>query len=255
MTGTVFMEDMTWPEVRDAIAAGTVRVIVIVAAMEQHGPHLAESTDTHLGYAIAGRLARRLGGTLVAPAITLGFSEMNMSLAGTVSLRASTLEAVLFDVCESLSRHGFQEIILLNAHGGNYPVLRDVLPRLRDAHPTLRIMATLRSDAERAKRFALREGVDVARLGAHAGQTETSMMLAYRPDLVQMSKACEGYVGDLSAAVAEFMTTKKFPPVDALSPTGILGNARGSTRELGERMLADRAEYLAEMIQTGSLGE
>ena len=136
MTGTVFMEDMTWPEVRDAIAAGTVRVIVIVAAMEQHGPHLAESTDTHLGYAIAGRLARRLGGTLVAPAITLGFSEMNMSLAGTVSLRASTLEAVLFDVCESLSRHGFQEIILLNAHGGNYPVLRDVLPRLE--MPTLR---------------------------------------------------------------------------------------------------------------------
>ena len=116
-------------------------------------------------------------------------------------------------------------------------------------------MATLRSDAERAKRFALREGLDVARLGAHAGQTETSMMPAHRPDPVQMSKTCEGYVGDLSAAAAEFMTTRKVPPVDTLSPTGILGDARGSTRELGERMLADRAEYLAEMVQTGSLGE
>jgi hypothetical protein len=83
-------------------------------AWEQHGPHLAESTDTHLGHAIAGRLARRLGGKLVAPAITLGSYEMNMSLAGTVSLRASTLEAVLFDVCESLvaarvSRHHFSQ--------------------------------------------------------------------------------------------------------------------------------------------------
>jgi creatinine amidohydrolase len=251
----VFIEDMTWPEVRDAITLGVVRVIVVVAAMEQHGPHLAESTDTHLGYAIAGRLARRLGGTLVAPAVTLGFSEMNMTLAGTVSLRASTLEAVLHDVCESLSRHGFREIVLLNAHGGNYPVLRDVLPRLRSAHPTLRIIATLRMDAERAKGFALREGLDIARLGAHAGQTETSMMLAYRPDLVQMDKACEGYIGDLSAMFADFMTTKKFPPIDELSPTGILGDAHGSTRELGERILADRVDYLAAMIETGGFEE
>ena len=100
-------------------------------------------------------------------------------------------------------------------------------------------MATLRSDAERAKRFALREGLDVARLGAHAGQTETSMMPAHRPDPVQMSKTCEGYVGDLSAAAAEFMTTRKVPPVDTLSPAESL-----------EMLVAQRGSWAKECSPT-----
>ena len=100
-------------------------------------------------------------------------------------------------------------------------------------------MATLRSDAERAKRFALREGLDVARLGAHAGQTETSMMPAHRPDPVQMSKTCEGYVGDLSAAAAEFMTTRKVPPVDTLSPAESL-----------EMLVAQRGSWVRECSPT-----
>ncbi|HEV2440064.1 MAG TPA: creatininase family protein [bacterium] len=251
MRDTVLLEEMTWPEVRDAIAAGKRRVIVMLAAMEQHGPHLPIGTDTYLGYATGVRLARRLGDSLVAPVLTLGYSAGHLPMAGTVSIEESTLETVIEDVCRSLARHGFREIILLCSHGGNYRALRGALPRLRDAHSELRISAVTDFDEwlRHTTAFAAREGLDTAKLGVHAAQGETSLMLAYRPELVQMDRACEGFIGDASIR----WRSKVPPPMDEMSPTGILGDARGSTAELGEKMFTDRIERLASMIEAGDL--
>lgn len=251
MRNTVLIEEMTWPEVRDTIAAGKRRVIVMLGAMEQHGPHLPIGTDTYLGYATGVRLARRLGDALVAPVVSLGYSAGHLPMAGTVSIEEPTLEVVIQDVCRSLARHGFREIILLCSHGGNYRALRNVLPHLREEHRTIRISAITDFDEwlEHTKQFAEREGLDMARLGVHAAQGETSAMLAHRPDLVQLDKACEGFIGDASIR----WRSKVPPPMDTMSPTGILGDARGSTRELGEKMFAERIERLARMIESGSL--
>jgi creatinine amidohydrolase len=251
MRETVLIEEMTWPEVRDAIAAGKRRVIVMLAAMEQHGPHLPIGTDTYLGYATGVRLARRLGDALVAPVITIGYSAGHLPMAGTLSIEESTLEAVIEDVCRSLARHGFHEIVLLCSHGGNYRALRNVLPRLRDRHAGIRVSAVADFDEwlEHTRAFAAREGLEMARLGVHAAQGETSLMLADRPDLVQMDKACEGFMGDASIR----WRSKVPPPMDTMSPTGILGDARGSTAALGEKMFAERVERLASMIETGAL--
>jgi creatinine amidohydrolase len=254
MGGTMLIEEMTWPEVRDAIVSGKKRVIVMLAAMEQHGPHLPIGTDTYLGYALAERLARRLGDALVAPVVTLGYSETFLPMAGTVSLEVSTLHAVVADVCRSLARHGFQEIILLPSHGGNYPILRDVLPRIREELSHVRILGKTDFDVEGAKQFAVREGVELARLGAHAGQAETSQMLACRADLVHMDKACEGFTGDLSPYMPEFYRSGFIPPMDGISPNGILGDPRESTRDLGEKMLQHVTERLAGMIEVGDFG-
>jgi creatinine amidohydrolase len=251
MRDTVLIEEMTWPEVREAIAAGKRRVIVMLAAMEQHGPHLPIGTDTYLGYATGVRLARRLGDALVAPAITIGYSAGHLPMAGTVSIEEPTLEAVVSDACRSLARHGFREIVLLCSHGGNYRALRNVLPRLRKEHAGLRVSAVSDFDEwlENTRAFAAREGLDMARLGVHAAQGETSLMLASRPDLVQMDHACEGFMGDASIR----WRSKVPPPMDTMSPTGILGDARGSTAALGEKMFADRIERLASMIEAGTL--
>jgi creatinine amidohydrolase len=251
MRDTVLIEEMTWPEVRAAIAAGKRRVIVMLAAMEQHGPHLPIGTDTYLGYATGMRLARRLGDALVAPVVTLGYSAGHLPMAGTVSVEEATLETVIEDVCRSLARHGFREIVLLCSHGGNYRALRDVLPRLRDEHAELRISAVTDFDEwlEQTRAFAKREGLEMARLGVHAAQGETSLMLAHRPDLVQMDKACEGFTGDASIRWRSNVP----PPMDTMSPTGILGDARGSTAALGEKMFAQRIERLASMIEAGAL--
>jgi creatinine amidohydrolase len=247
----VLIEEMTWPEVREAIAAGKRRAIVMLAAMEQHGPHLPIGTDTYLGYATGVRLARRLGDALVAPVITIGYSAGHLPMAGTVSIEEPTLEAVISDVCRSLARHGFREIVFLCSHGGNYRALRNVLPRLRDEHAGLRVSAVTDFDEwlENTRAFAAREGLDMARLGVHAAQGETSLMLASRPDLVQLDHACEGFMGDASIRWRSTVP----PPMDTMSPTGILGDARGSTAALGEKMFADRIERLASMIEAGTL--
>ena len=100
----------------------------------------------------------------------------------------------------------------------------------------------------------MREGVEVARLGAHAGQAETSQMLTCRPDLVQMDKACEGFIGDLSPYMPEFSRSGFLPPMNTISANGILGDARESTRELGEKMLQHVTERLARQIEAGYFG-
>lgn len=251
MHTTVLIEEMTWPEVRDAIKSGKRRVIVMLGAMEQHGPHLPIGTDTYLGYATGERLARRLGDALVAPVVSLGYSVGHLPMAGTVSIEEPTLEAVIVDVCRSLARHGFREIILLCSHGGNYHALANVLPRLRAEHATLHISAITDFDEwlQGAREFARREGLDMARLGVHAGQGETSLMLAHRPELVQMDRAVEGFTGDASIR----WKSKVPPPMDTMSPTGILGDARGATAAIGEKMFAERIERLAQMIESGTL--
>jgi creatinine amidohydrolase len=251
MRDTVLIEEMTWPEVEAAIAGGKRRVIVMLAAMEQHGPHLPIGTDTYLGYAIGERLARRLGDALLAPAVTIGYSAGHLPMPGTVSIEERTLETVIADVCRSLARHGFNEIILLCSHGGNYRAIGNVLAAIRDEHRqiTISTISDFGEWLEHTKAFAAREGLDMARLGVHAAQGETSMMLAHRPDLVQMDKACEGFMGDASIR----WRSKVPPPMDTMSPTGILGDARGATRELGEKMCAERIERLARMIEGGVL--
>jgi len=251
MRNTVLIEEMTWPEVRDAIAGGKRRVIVMLGAMEQHGPHMPIGVDTYLGYATGTRLARRLGDALVAPVVSLGYSTGHLPMAGTVSIAESVLEATILDVCRSLAHHGFKEIILLCSHGGNYRALREALPKLRTEHAGIRISAITDFDEwlENTKQFAAREGLEMARLGVHAGQGETSMMLAHRPDLVQMDKACEGFTGDASIR----WRSKVPPPMNETSPTGILGDARNSTAALGEKIFADRIERIAKMIEAGEL--
>jgi creatinine amidohydrolase len=169
-------------------------------------------------------------------------------MPGTVSIEQETLETVIVDVCNSLARHGFRQIIILPSHGGNYRAVRNVLPRLREKHPSIDILGLTDFEEwlEDTKKFAVEEGLDMARLGVHSGQGETSLMLAHRPDLVQMDKAVEGFLGDASVR----WRSKVPPPMDTMSPTGVLGDARGATAELGRKMLNRRVEYLAHIIQS-----
>jgi len=171
-----------------------------------------------------------------------------------VSLSVPTFNAVVADVCRSLARHGFREIFLCCSHGGNYPVLRNLVARIREEHPTLRIRAKTDWDTEGTKQFVARESVNTARMGLHAGLSETSRMLACRPDLVQMDKARERFMGDLSPYLPEFNRSGYFPPFDTISPTGILGDARESTRELGEKQLDHEIERFVVMMEAGAFG-
>ncbi len=243
----LFTERMTYEQVRDAIDRGYTRAVFAAGAMEQHGPHMATATDTLLGYTLAIRLARRLGRTLVAPAITVGASVGQMSHAGTISISEDTLKRLFVEYCESLAQHGFTEIVIIISHGGNIRPLGEILPDLRKRLPGVRIVASETDPsiiAGKLDHVCRKHNLDAKKVGFHAGQGETSMMLAVHPDLVDMRKAAEGFTGDIAIR----WRAKVPPPMSTMSPNGILGDARGSTAEIGELLLEDRVDELVALI-------
>jgi creatinine amidohydrolase len=247
----IWIERMTWTDVKAAMAAGKRRVLVIVGATEQHGPHLPIGTDTFLGHAMAERIARKLGDTLVAPVIPVGYSAGHMPMPGTITLSQETLSQVIVETCESLAHHGFDEIVILSSHGGNFRAIERVLGDLRDRVKPTRLLAATSVEPwlERNKRLAEEQGLDPVRAGVHAALNETSQMLAYKPELVKMERAVEGFMGDPSIR----WRSKVPPPMNETSPTGILGDARGSTAELGEIFLEAETSHLADQIRAGQL--
>src|SRR5918912_314656 len=98
----VLIEHMTWPEIEDAIKRGKRTAIVVAASSEQHGPHLPEATDALLGEELGARLAHRLGDALVAPVIRPGCSEHHMAFAGSLTISAELLAAILDAYVKSL---------------------------------------------------------------------------------------------------------------------------------------------------------
>jgi creatinine amidohydrolase len=240
----IFLERLTWPEVREALDEGRTTVIVPCGAVEQHGPHLPLLVDAEHGAKLGEEVARRLGNALVAPPIRVGCSEHHMAFPGTVSIRPATLEALCQDYCMSLSRHGFRRICLLPSHGGNFKVLAEMVQGLNDVvGPSCTVVAftDLIGMLETWKRVVEEEAGLGARVGGHADIAESSVLLSIHPDLVKPELAEKGYIPDMRGEVVDRIIQEGFQTV---TPNGILGDARGMTREIGERCITEVAEML-----------
>ncbi len=197
---SVLMEELTWPEVKQAIAEGVTSVIVPVGATEQHGPHLPLATDSLHTVAMLKEVAVRLP-ALLAPLMPVGCSQHHMAFPGTMTVRQSTLAAVLRDWCQSLSRHGFHYILIYSGHGGNAKPLGEIIANLQAKFGPTRIIGCTdwRVYDDTLFAEASRHGIDRPTAGGHSGELETSMMLALRPELVRMDIARPGYMGDPEA--------------------------------------------------------
>jgi creatinine amidohydrolase len=248
--GTTLLEEMTWPEVGEAIAAGRTTVVVAVGAIEQHGPHLPLLVDAARGDRLAVEVADRLGGALVAPTIRVGCSEHHMGFPGTITLSRSTLEAICMDYATSLSRHGFTRICFVPSHGGNFGPLAEMLPQLRDAAgPDCRVDAY--TDLVGFMDFWQAGVADhdpelVDRVGGHADIAETAEMLAIRPDLVRVERAEVGHVQTFDKELMERIFTDGFRVV---TPNGILGDARGATSVMGSSCIARAADGIVAVLE------
>lgn len=241
----VLLEEMTWPEVERALADGRTTVVIAVAAVEQHGPHLPLLVDAGRGDRLAVEVARRLGDdALVAPTIRVGCSEHHMSFPGTISLRRTTLEAICMDYCVSLARHGFKRICLVPSHGGNFVPLREMLADLRAAVGSECRVETY-TDLEafiQVWRSAVEElSTHGDRVGGHADIAETAEMMVVRPDLVRTDRLTAGYTGPADAALFERIFTEGLRSV---TDNGILGDARGATPEMGRLCIQRAAEAI-----------
>ncbi|MGH7895375.1 MAG: creatininase family protein, partial [Candidatus Binatia bacterium] len=232
-----------WPDL-DACAPRTA--IVPLGATEQHGPHLPFATDTLVADALASRLAARLDDAITLPALPIGCSVEHMGFRGTLDLSAATLEAVLTDTLRALARHGIGDVFVFSAHGGNVATLRRLVPVLRAVAPALRVHVFADHDALTARLHgeAAAFGVAAEAAGHHAGEIETSIMLALHPELVRTDAAAAGYVEPTGDPQSLF-----YPDLRRVAPTGTVGDPRGATAGRGARYLAAWVDVLESALR------
>ncbi len=140
------------------------KVVVPVGSFEQHGPHLPLSTDSLIAKAVAEKVAKKIS-AVVGPSIKIGVSPEHMGFSGTITYTSKTFKAVVTEVVESLKKHGYSQVIIINGHGGNNKSLSEI-----DLGTTVVNLTTLIKPYD------------------HAGEIETSIMLFAHPDLVRKGK-------------------------------------------------------------------
>lgn len=227
----LMLGDMTWPEIRAAMDDGCDTVVVALGAIHQHGPHLPLGTDLLLGSELARRVADRLG-AFVAPTVAVGCSASHLGFPGTISLRPETLAAIVADLVASFARGGLRRCVLLPAHGGNLVPLAAAVARLPE-QPGLEVVAL--TDLEMVMRLGLvgqdELGVTLSEGGLHAGECETSMLLAIHPQAVRAEALEPGFVG----AAQDGLDGLAQSGVETVAPNGVIGDPSRACRSHGER--------------------
>jgi creatinine amidohydrolase/Fe(II)-dependent formamide hydrolase-like protein len=188
IAGVYELETLSAPALRRLIDGGVSTAVVPFGSIEHHGGHLAISADSVLADAVGREVAERLGAVL-APTLRVGCADQYRQLTGTITLRARTLTEVAIEVAESLARHGFSLIVLVSTHGGNRAALDVAVNRL-NAAPGGAVACAPEGDVGRQP-------------GAHSGEWLTSVMLALRPDLVELNSASSELATGVRAADAE----------------------------------------------------
>ncbi|MBK9090997.1 MAG: creatininase family protein [Holophagales bacterium] len=240
---TIKMEEMTWPEIKAAIEAGFTTVVVGVGSTEQHGPHLPTMTDARIGDELAHRVALGLGHALHARTIAVGVSEHHLAFAGTLSVKPETLHALLRDYVDSLARHGFRRIVFLPSHGGNFATVAKTIAESREDHPGIEVTGytDLMGFVAALNEGSAEYGVTFEEAGAHAGENETSIMMALEGDLVAADRFAPGYVGPTGQAEVKLILERGMA---ALTPTGVLGDPCKASAKHGERYVERLAGFL-----------
>jgi creatinine amidohydrolase len=229
---SVRVAERTWPEVEAALDNGTRTVVVAVGSVEQHGPHLPLVIDTLAGNELSERIAAELGDALAAPTIRPGCSGHHMDFPGTITIPAATLMDLIRSYCESLSRHGFEYVVLVPTHGGNFAPVNTVAPEIaREVNANVIALADL-GDLMTLQNEGLREaGVEYEEPVIQAGATETAIVLAVNEGLVRPDELDISHEGDLPVSrllSAGFKT---------IAESGVLGDPRKGTAEPGEAIL------------------
>ena len=214
---SVFIEDLTWTELRDRIAAGTTTVIIPIGGTDQNGPHMAIGKHNVRVKVLAGRIAAALGNAVVAPVLSyvpegnLNPPSAHMRWPGTITVPEDSFEKTIEYAARSFKVHGFHDIVFLGDHGstqkGEEAVARK-LDREWAATPVrAHAITQYYEDSETGFGKMLESrGYKPSEVGTHAGLADTSLTLAVAPDLVRKDRlkpGGEGVAGDPSRASAE----------------------------------------------------
>jgi len=238
-------EELTAPDFARAIERSGGTVVIPIGIVEKHGPHLPLGTDMINMREIALRAAREEY-AIVFPPYYVGQIFEARHQPGTLAYSERLLWDLLQETVDEVARNGARKIILANGHGGNNSFLpffcQAQLARRRDYAVILYQPA---SDPEEAAEI---QSLRKTPMDMHGGEVETSTMLAHRPDLVRMPRA-----GEQSGADQARLDLKDGYTAIwwyARFPNHYAGDAAPATRELGEKIVAARAQHLAAFVRT-----
>ena len=224
-------EEFSGSDTRDWIA------VLPVAAVEQHGPHLPVGVDTIIMQGYLERLMPQIPADLPVtflPIQAFGKSNEHLAFKGTITLSAGTACRAWIEIGESVHRAGLRKLVIVNSHGGNMALMELVARELRVRHAMLVAFTSWHL-------FGYPDGLfgdDEMRLGIHAGEIETSLMLDFRPDLVRMDRA-EDFRPLTHAMERSLSKLRTGRPAgfgwmaQDLHGAGAAGNAAGATPEKG----------------------
>lgn len=215
---------LTWPGAR-RLPNGETVLLVPLGATEQHGPHLPLATDTLVAEALARRAAERLGRAVVAPTIPYGASGEHAGFPGTLSLGQAATELIVVELARSAD--DFAGMVLVSTHGGNNG-------------PVVRAVTTLRGEGRRVWAWGPHWPGD-----AHAGRTETSLLLALHPELVDLAAAQAG----CRRPVADLLPELRSAGVRSVSANGVLGDPSGAGADEGRALLATAVDELVTFVE------
>jgi len=202
---SVFLEDLTWVEVRDAVRAGVTTVMIPTGGTEQGGPHLILGKHNYVMKFTAGEIARRLGKTLVAPVMAyvpegnLDPPTSHMWGAGTITLPPEHFAKVVEFAARSLKQHGFLDIILIGDSGGNQPPMKEVAERLNAewAATPVRVYHLERYNANPEFVTWLKaQGYTQEQIGSHAAIRDSSELMAAHLPGVRMDRRSAAPLSD-----------------------------------------------------------
>jgi len=216
----------TWPEIA-ATQSGCL-LAVPVGSLEQHGPHLPLDTDTRIAVELAERLSRIRPDVVVAPAVAYGASGEHAAFPGTLLINHTVLAELLIELVRS-ARSAFGGVVLVSTHGGNHEGLSLVGEQCRADGDQVLIWTASPPQSD-----------------AHAGRTETSLMLAIDPSVVRMDLAEAGSTEPLEVILPRLRAEGVRP----ISSNGVLGDPQGASADEGERLLAAMTGELADSIAT-----
>ena len=232
---SVFIEELTWIEVRDAIRAGKTTVIIATGGVEQNGPYLASGKHNYVLRAATEAIARKLGNTLVAPVVAfvpegdISPPTGHMKYHATISLRPATFKALLTDIALSLAEHGFRRIILIGDSGGNQTGMKEVAAELK-SKATIHFIPEYYDfyNSGALSKWMESQGIKEVDEGHHDNVAITAMVMTVDPGAARMK---------------ERRAKGKF------SINGVPLDPAEKTIALGKKAIAYRAEVTVEAIK------
>lgn len=252
MTKRFFWNELISSEFPELDPDSTVAIFPL-ASTEQHGPHLPISTDVTIGNGMLAEVRRQLPddmSVLVLPTQEVGKANEHIHGPGTLSLPAELLIQVWTTIGLKVAEAGIRKMVLVNSHGGNLDLMGIVARELR-------VRANMAVAATQWGRFGTPEGMISDRekaFGIHGGDVETSLMLHFRPDLVNMERA-ENFVSKAEWQKENFKYLQPLPPhalawiAHDMNPNGVVGDAASGTADKGRLIAEHQAAGFIELLK------